>query len=74
MEETKIKPDIIKFSYIDKSTSVGGSRPFYYYEGIVDEEVTPELNNENTDFIWCAADDLPSPMFPKTIDKINNFS
>ena len=74
MEETKIPSGKIKYTFKEESISVGGKKPFFYYEGTVDEELTPELNDENTDFIWCSVDNLPTPMFPKTADKIKNFS
>ena len=74
MEETGIKSGVIDYKYIAKTVSGSGTKPFYYYEGTVDAEITPKLNDEHTEFVWCDKDDLPTPLFPKTAEKIKDFS
>lgn len=34
-------------------------------------EFIPKLDHENVDWGWFTKDELPSPLFPKLIDKIN---
>ena len=39
--------------------------------GFTKSEFIPKLDHENTDYGWFGKDDLPSPLFPTLIDKIN---
>lgn len=43
---------------------------FHYYEGFTKSEFIPKLDDENKDFGWYSVDDLPSPLYPKTKQKL----
>lgn len=70
-EETKINPDIIDYKFINKEFDKDRNLDFHYYTGIVLDEFTPKLDKENTDYGWFGKDELPSPLFPKLMDKID---
>jgi hypothetical protein len=44
---------------------------FHYYKGFTKSQFIPKLDEENTDYGWFGKDDLPSPLFPKLMDKID---
>jgi 8-oxo-dGTP pyrophosphatase MutT (NUDIX family) len=63
IEETKLSEEdanriILKPSYVYKK----GSFTFYNYLGFVENEFTPTLNWENTDYKWCDIGDYPQPL------------
>jgi len=70
-EETKINPDIIKFKFVNKEFDKERNLNFHYYKGFTKSQFIPKLDEENTDYGWFGKDDLPSPLFPKLMDKID---
>jgi len=44
---------------------------FHYYVGRTESEFTPTLDDENEDYGWFDKDDLPSPLYPKLKEKID---
>jgi 8-oxo-dGTP pyrophosphatase MutT (NUDIX family) len=71
-EEMDINPDIITYNFIKKIDIPEENMEFHYYEGFTNSEFIPTLDHENTDYGWFGKDELPSPLFPKIITKINN--
>jgi len=37
---------------------------FHFYYCLVPEEFTPNLNEENMDYMWCNFYELPKPLYP----------
>ena len=70
-EETTINPDIIDFKFISKEFDKERNLDFHYYKGFTKSQFIPKLDEENTDYGWFGKDDLPSPLFPKLMDKID---
>lgn len=74
-EETQINADNpetkIDFKFIKKIVNTNKNSEFYYYQGFTNREFLPKLDHENHDYMWCSKDDLPSPLYPGLIDKIN---
>lgn len=70
-EEISINPDKIDFKFVSKEFDEDRNLDFHYYEGYVTNEFKPKLDHENTDFGWFGKDELPSPLFPKLMDKID---
>lgn len=70
-EELQINPDLIDYKFVKKEPVEGKNVDFHYYEGTVDKEFTPILDEENLDYIWCTQDSLPSPLYPNITKKIN---
>jgi 8-oxo-dGTP pyrophosphatase MutT (NUDIX family) len=74
-EETQIDADNpetkIDFKFIKKIVNTDKNSEFYYYEGFTNREFLPKLDHENHDYKWCDKDNLPSPLYPGLIDKIN---
>ena len=35
---------------------------FYTYASVIKRQFEPKLNYENTDFVWCTKDNMPSPL------------
>jgi len=69
MEEIKVDADDkidIKYRYSQDM----GDKMFYYYEGFTNAEFKCTLDNENSDYGWFAIDELPTPLYPKTKEKI----
>jgi 8-oxo-dGTP pyrophosphatase MutT (NUDIX family) len=69
-EELQIDPDVIDFKFIRKEYRKAKNQDFHYYEGLVDKEFTPTLNEENLDWGWYGKDELPSPLYPNITKKI----
>lgn len=69
-EECQIDPEIIEYHFIHKEFEKEGY--FYYYEGLTDSEFTPTLDFENIDWGWFDKTELPQPLYPKIINKIEN--
>lgn len=67
-EECQIDPNIIEFSIIHDENERNGK--FYYYEGLTDNEFIPTLDHENLDYMWCDLNNLPEPLYPNLINKI----
>lgn len=43
------------------------TQPYFIYHnllGIVEDEWTPKLNDEHTDYVWAFPEDFPSPLHP----------
>ena len=70
-EEMSIDPNIINYKFIEKIYISEKNMDFHYFQGFTNSEFLPKLDNENLDFKWCDKDDLPSPLYPGIIDKIN---
>lgn len=70
-EETKINPDIIDYKFINKEFDKDRNLDFHYYTGFTKSEFIPKLDEENKDYGWFGKDELPSPLFPNLMDKIN---
>jgi len=71
-EETKINPDIIEFKFVSKEFDKDRNLEFHYYQGIVLDEFTPKLCDENVDWGWFDKDNLPTQLFPNLISKIKH--
>jgi len=70
MEEISINADAkldLKYKHTEKN--VDGTT-FHYYEGFTPTEFIPKLDGENKDFGWYDVNNLPSPLYPKTKEKI----
>ncbi len=70
-EETTIDPEIIDYNFINKEFDKDRNLDFHYYEGFTKSQFIPKLDHENTDFGWFGKDELPSPLFPNLMDKLN---
>lgn len=70
-EETKINPDIIDYKFNNKEFDKDRNLDFHYYKGFTKTQFIAKLDEENVDYGWFGKDELPSPLFPKLIDKIN---
>lgn len=70
-EEMSINPDIIDYKFIHKEDGLHNTLEFHYYEGFTNSEFIPKLDHENTDYGWFSKEELPSPLFPNIMDKIN---
>jgi 8-oxo-dGTP pyrophosphatase MutT (NUDIX family) len=70
-EEIGVDPDIIKYKFID-TFDIDNNKVLHYYEGLVDEEFEAKINFEHHEYGWFGIDDLPSPLFKGTKEKINN--
>ena len=42
------------------------SNGYVAYAAMLDEEFTPVLNDEHTDYVWATFDELPEPLHPVT--------
>ena len=71
-EEINIDPNYITYKFKHKEVSHTKNLDFYYYEGYVEREFKPTLNNEHLDYVWCDLNTLPQPLFPGTLNKIKN--
>jgi 8-oxo-dGTP pyrophosphatase MutT (NUDIX family) len=75
LEETRIDADNpetkINFKLIKKIVNTDKNSEFYYYEGFTKREFLLKLDHENHDYKWCDRDNIPSPLYPGLIDKIN---
>jgi len=71
-EELFLKPDDIVFKYVSHELITQKNRDFYYFEGFVDKEFKPILDEENLKFDWFEKDKLPSPLYSGLIQKIKN--
>jgi 8-oxo-dGTP pyrophosphatase MutT (NUDIX family) len=69
-EEIQINPEIIEYHYVH--TEKTDSLDFYYYMGFTDEEFEPTLNMENLDWGWFPTNNLPQPLYPRMVKKIEN--
>ena len=74
-EETRIDADNpetkINFKLIKKIVNTDKNSEFYYYQGFTNTQFLPKLDHENHDYKWCDRDNIPSPLYPGLIDKIN---
>lgn len=74
-EETRIDADNpetkINFKLIKKIVNTNKNSEFYYYQGFTNTQFLPKLDHENHDYKWCDRDNIPSPLYPGLIDKIN---
>jgi 8-oxo-dGTP diphosphatase len=72
VEELSINPNIINYNFIGVEKSPDSKIEFHYYEGFTNSEFIPKLDHENLDYGWFSIDDVPSPLYPKMITKLNN--
>lgn len=70
-EETDINPDTIKFKFVNKEFDKDKNLDFHYYTGSVSKEFKPTLCDENVDWGWFSKTELPSPLYPNIMDKID---
>jgi len=70
-EETTIEPNTVEYKFVSKEFDKDRNLDFHYYKGFTKSEFIAKLNEENTDYGWFGKDDLPSPLFPNLIEKIN---
>ena len=69
MEEIKVNADDkINIKYQYPEIMDGGE--FYYYRGFTNNEFKCKLDEENSEYGWFSSDELPSPLYPKTKEKI----
>jgi len=71
-EEISINPDIIEYKFVEKKFFKEKNMDFYYFKGFTMSEFLPKLDHENSDYGWFDKNDLPSPLYPGAIDKINS--
>jgi 8-oxo-dGTP pyrophosphatase MutT (NUDIX family) len=69
IEELNIDPEIIEYKKI--RTEDNPKSKFIYYEGFVEKEFKPKLNNENLEYGWFKKDKLPSPLYKGLKSRIN---
>ncbi len=72
-EELFINPHIVDFKFIRVEHIPEKNIEFHYYEGFVDKEFNPILDEENLDGKWFSLDQLPSPLYdgiPEKLGKI----
>jgi 8-oxo-dGTP pyrophosphatase MutT (NUDIX family) len=72
-EELFVNPSIVDFKFIRVEHIPEKNIEFHYYEGFVDKEFTPILDEENLDGKWFALGELPSPLYvgmPEKLGKI----
>lgn len=70
-EEMGISPEIISYKFISKKYYKSKNLEFHYYEGLTNSEFTPKLDHENLDYGWFNKGELPEPLYPNMIGKIN---
>lgn len=70
-EETQINPEDIEFKFVEKIHVSEKNMDFHYFQGFTNTEIIPKLDEENLDYKWCDKDDLPSPLYPNTKEKID---
>jgi 8-oxo-dGTP pyrophosphatase MutT (NUDIX family) len=69
MEETQIDADE-KLDLTFIRTENNNGKLYHYYGGLTSTEIIPTLDDENMDYGWYSEDDLPTPSYPKTKEKI----
>jgi len=69
-EELFINPSIVDFKFIRKEYISEKNIEFHYYEGFVDEEFSPILNEENLDSKWYSFSELPIPLYNGMSDRL----
>lgn len=69
-EELFVNASIIDFKFIRKENIPEKNMEFHYYEGFVDKEFTPILDEENLNGKWFSIDNLPSPLYDGMSSKI----
>lgn len=69
-EELSINPDIITFKFNKIEIFLDKKHEFHYYEGFVDNEFNPILDEENITSTWITLDSVPSPLFSGLLEKI----
>lgn len=69
MEEAQIDADEkLDLTFIRTENNSG--KLYHYYVGLTSTEIIPTLDEENTDYGWYSEDELPTPLYPNTKDKI----
>ena len=71
-EEIGINPDIIDYEFMEVIEIPKKNKELHYYQGLTKSEFKPILNEEHHDWGWFSKDDLPSPLYPNTQEKIDN--
>ena len=74
-EELFINPSSIDFKFVRVENIPEKNIEFHYYEGYVEKEFTPILDEENLDGRWFPINMIPSPLYkgmPEKIEKIYN--
>jgi len=70
MEEIQIDADE-KLDLTFIRTEEFSKHTFHYYEGLTKTEFIPTLDDENEEYGWFSADDLPSPLYPELKEKVD---
>jgi 8-oxo-dGTP pyrophosphatase MutT (NUDIX family) len=71
-EEMSINPNIVDIKKVRLENIKDKNLKFYYHQGFTKEEFTPKLNDEHIDWGWFSKDDLPTPLYRGTYEKIKN--
>lgn len=74
-EELFVNPSSIDFKFVRVENIPEKNIEFHYYEGYVEKEFTPILDEENLDGRWFPINMIPSPLYkgmPEKIEKIYN--
>lgn len=69
-EELFVNPSIIDFKFIRVENMPEKNIEFHYYEGFVDKQFVPILDEENLDSGWFSEQTLPSPLYSGLSNKL----
>lgn len=72
-EEIGINPELIKYKFIKVIPMPKKNKTLHYYQGLTSTEFKPILNKEHHDWGWFSVDELPSPLYPNTQEKIDDY-
>lgn len=70
VEEINIDPEVIDFKFIEE-IKISKNKVLHYYEGLTNSEFKVILNDEHHEYGWFGEDELPSPLYPNTKEKID---
>lgn len=68
-EEIGTNKNLFKFNKY-KIYSTPKKNKFHLYYTLVPNTFEPYLNQENMDYLWCDMEELPTPLYPGTKEKI----
>lgn len=69
-EELFVRPNDINFKPIRVEHFPEKNMEFHYFEGLTNSEFKPILDHENLNYLWCDINNLPSPLYPGLLEKI----
>ena len=70
-EELSIDPNIITYRFKGNEYHLERKSSFSWYEGLTPKEFIPKLDEENLEHGWFNISELPEPLYPGTLEKIN---